>query len=145
MKLNQRCHICLEDNKITISTKRCCEAYICNSCITDLFDNDFNKCPICKNDLEIGKSGCICTCSYSCECFDKNTFMNKVKVCCDYFVTVLFYLLVFYATGYFITACDENKFEPWNSLLNIFIGLLFYVLFILVCTCYVGCCTTNRF
>ena len=71
---------------------------------------------------------------------------NKLFQGSYYFLTVLFYILVFYATGYFITARDENKFEPWNSLLNIFIGLLFYVVFILVCVCVLcRCCTTNPF
>ena len=72
MKINNRCHICLEDYRCSRSIKLCCKAYICKECIIDLINNDFDKCPICKNDLEIGDN-----CKFNCCIFPYNYFRNK--------------------------------------------------------------------
>ena len=41
--MNKRCHICLEDFKFKKSIKLCCDAYICEGCIHDLFKNEHDK------------------------------------------------------------------------------------------------------
>ena len=49
------CHICLEEQIFNINKtlKKCCptKAYICNECWLELIDNEINKCPICKKEI----------------------------------------------------------------------------------------------
>ena len=58
IKSDKICHICLEEFKITKQIKSCCDAYICKGCIHDLIENEFDKCPICKQNLVENKSWC---------------------------------------------------------------------------------------
>ena len=142
MKINNRCHICLEDYRCSRSIKLCCDAFICKECIIDLINNDFDKCPICKNDLEIGDN-----CKFNCCIFPYNYFrykFNKITLLSEYFIikilVIVFYLFIFYVTGYFIIDREEFKLELWSILLNIVVGSIFYILLLIMCWLSIACC-----
>jgi len=49
----KRCHICLEDVVSISNNKKCCKAFICNTCLTQCITNDIDRCPICRDEFEI--------------------------------------------------------------------------------------------
>ena len=48
----KRCHICLEDMVSFSSKKKCCKAFICDTCLSQCVDNDIVRCPVCRTEFE---------------------------------------------------------------------------------------------
>jgi hypothetical protein len=94
MKINQRCHVCLDDFKLSNSKKDCCTAYICKKCVNELLNNDYDKCPICKDDLDI-ESNCGCICNSKC-IINKEPTIFITLICIYYIVAIIIVTLYQY-------------------------------------------------
>lgn len=137
--MNKRCHICLEDFKFKKSIKLCCDAYICEGCIHDLFKNEHDKCPICKQNLDIETGNkCFCNLKPNVNCGKILYYINNI---CIYFIVIFIYLIIFYLTGYIIY--DENgiQYDFISNFINLLIGILFYILLTISCMFYIYCCS----
>mgnify|MGYP003973889829 FL=1 len=136
----QRCHICLEDFKFKKSIKSCCDAYICKDCIYKLFKNDFNKCPICRQNLDI-ETGNKCLCNLkpkvNCNC---EKILYYIDIIFTNFIIISLYLILFYLTGYIIYDKNGIQYDFISNFMNLLIGILFYILIIISCMFYIHCC-----
>ena len=101
--------------------KLCCDSFICKECIQELFNNNYDKCPICKESLNTKEN--INHCNFNCNLSDIRGKLNIL-------FAIIFYLFLIYFTGYFLT---KNS----DILLNLLFGLLFYTCLsiIILCVC----------
>ena len=125
MLINKRCHICLCDFKLSKKNKLCCDSFICKECIQELFNNNYDKCPICKESLNTKEN--INHCNFNCN-FNFNFNLSNIRVQLNILFAIIFYLFLIYFTGYFLT---KNS----DILLNLLFGLLFYTCLSIIISC----------
>ena len=124
MLINKRCHVCLCDFKLSKKNKLCCESFICKECIQELFNNDYDKCPICKELLITKENIDHFNCDFKLNLSDIREKLKHYNI----LLAITFYSFLIYFTGYFLT----NKED---ILLNILFGLLFYTCLSIIISC----------
>lgn len=102
----KKCHICLEDmiyipNK---NNKKCCEAFICNKCLSDCNHNNINNCPICRKSLNLSIDFSLEHNSFSETVIDNNIIIAIIILL---FIIVIFYIVTILFI--FVSLLEEDE------------------------------------